>query len=391
MRRIAAIVFVHIFLGVHVCVGQTYTYTISGGLSPADKIWIDDDVTITVGGRIVLNDNDAHHNGDQWGDVWPSLSPVSFTAAPGEPVHIMARNVGGDAGLCALWAHVINAPAQQLFGGYPHGPSPLSVFVDVTVALVYDELDVSLGTSDTYVGDPVSSTGNFFHPVTDMVLSARGPLIVLSRIYNSVDTNAGPLGVGWHHAYLTRVETNGTGVVLVRQDAKRETYALTNGAYVIQGDAWSGDLWRTAEGWRFRDKANLDWQYGAEGALASVRDRNGNALALAWSAAGLLTNVADSVGRGVVFRYDGAGLLTNVADWAGRGVAYGYTNVGGLSCLGEVRDVRGFKTVYGYGAGGVLTTVTDANGKRTVENVYDDRWRVVSQTDALTNRTEIAY
>lgn len=255
---------------------------------------------------------------------------------------------------------------------------------------VSDENDET-GATDPYVGDPIAPNGNFFLQVTDFICRTAGLTFQFSRIYNSCDANGGPLGARWHHSYLTRVETNGAETVLVRQDAKRETYALTNGVFTIQGDPWSGDLVKTADGWRFRDKSNVDWLYGTNGALTSVQDRNGNALSLSRSGSGALTNVADAAGRGVAFRYDGAGLLTNVADWAGRSVTYGYTNVGGLNCLSEVQDVRGFKTVYGYGTNGVLTTVTDANGRRTVENVYDNRRRVVSQTDAFTNRTEIAY
>ncbi len=281
---------------------------------------------------------------------------------------------------------------HPIWGGRWDDDVVLESYYDAYMLETGDEpLDIKKGPQSFDVGDPISPQGNFYISVTDIKCPARGPGFEMARIYNSVDTNAGPLGVGWHFNYLTRVETNGAGVVLVRQDAKRETYALTNGTYVIQGDVWSGDLWRTAEGWRFRDKANSSWLYGAEGRLFSVRDRNGNALALAWSTEGLLTNVADSVGRDVVFRYDGAGLLTNVADWAGRGVAYGYTNVGGRACLGTVRDVRGFTTVYGYDINSTLLVVSDARGNKTVENVYDAQRRVVSQTDALTNLTEIAY
>ena len=60
--------------------------------------------------------------------------------------------------------------------------------------------------------DVNTSNGNLFKSFTDIqVAPARGAGLVLQRTYNSNDDRVGPFGVGWTHAYDTRMEEVSNG------------------------------------------------------------------------------------------------------------------------------------------------------------------------------------
>lgn len=93
--------------------------------------------------------------------------------------------------------------------------------------------------------------------------------------------------------------------------------------------------------------------------------------------------VIDTAGREIALAYNGSGNLVSATLPDGRAVSYSYT--GGH--LSKVTDVRRGTTAYTYDAQGRLATITDANGKRVIFNIYGNDGRVVAQKDHLGRTT----
>jgi len=116
------------FLCVGSATADSYTYTLSGGLSPETLLVVDDDLEVRVNEKIVFIDNDKVSTYD--GRATWNGTPIPFSASPGEVLRIIATNPGGiDVELSPLYLHV-NGQSLKLSDGVPNTRSNESDFFD---------------------------------------------------------------------------------------------------------------------------------------------------------------------------------------------------------------------------------------------------------------------
>ncbi|MPZ20816.1 MAG: hypothetical protein GEV06_23335 [Luteitalea sp.] len=222
-------------------------------------------------------------------------------------------------------------------------------------------------------GHPVDvATGKVFTDAVDLHLP--GPLpFDFERVWYSASTYQGPLGHGWHHSYdMALLIDSPNDAVTVRAPDGRpvafptleegESYTDSKERLTLVRDA-HGYALHTATGSIFRFAASRDKSQPQ--VLASVEDRNGNALELAYDASRRLTAIRDSAGRVISLESDAAGRLNTIwvpdpedPNLRQPAVSYRYSAQGDLV---EVRDAVGNATRYEY-VNHLLIRETDRGG-----------------------------
>lgn len=210
-------------------------------------------------------------------------------------------------------------------------------------------------------GDPVElATGRVFTvPKRDLILG--GPFqLELVRQYSSLarDRDVG-LGFGWGHSLSYTAHVRRRSIVLVTPEGKTLGFPKPSSAPGDVGmspDGWA--IWAEGGGYTLdandgvtRHLAPVEGGAPDELFLQSVRDKNGNTIALTYDR-GLLVEALDSAQRKIVFRRNPQGRITSVevknADVQGRWVplvSYAYDDLGDL---GIVTDADGYATRFTY-------------------------------------------
>ena len=113
---------------------------------------------------------------------------------------------------------------------------------------------------------------------------------------------------------------------LDRQPGHRYTFTPDGQGGLHTPTTIFGTLTVSAAGYTFRAKDGLVHQFDPQGRLIEIRDRNGNALDVAYDANGHITTVteADAPERQLIFTYTG-NHITAVSDGTGRTWTYSYT------------------------------------------------------------------
>ncbi len=239
------------------------------------------------------------------------------------------------------------------------------------------------------VGRPIDvATGKMYHEMTDLLI--RGPLpIELVRRYDSQSTFNGPLGFGWRHNYLAKLEFPTAGqTVFVDHQGRRVFFAKR------QDGTWDENriehLVLTQPGtppWRVTDKHQRKFEFDSTGTLTRVADRNNNQLTFGYTA-GTLTTITDSFGRAVTLSYVGGRISTLSA--GSRTVTYTY--IGDDLTQVDLPDDSSF--TYDYEPGGThnLATVRDALSHVVEDHEYDGSDRVTHfEQDGGVNALTISY
>ena len=237
--------------------------------------------------------------------------------------------------------------------------------------------------------EPVNTwSGNYTNEVTDLTLPGRGLPFAFTRQYNSLSTADGPLGPGWTDSYAASLTLNPDSSITFQTEAGSELPYQPDGSggFVSPAGAFSV-LAPVAGGYTVTRKDGLVYSFDGTGRLTGEADRNGNAIAFAYTN-GDLTGISDTVGRALSLTYDANHHLRTLADPTGRTLTYAYDASGRLA---TVTDVRGGLTTYGYDPSGRLATITDQNGHVLVTNTYDASGRVIDQANARGYHTTFAW
>jgi len=309
-----------------------------------------------------------------WSPYAPYNTPTLQTASAVAPAGAIAVEYSMTVYILQISHEIIDdgavppVPAAQLYGWctHPHAGCPVN-----------------------FEWEPVNTAlGNYVSASIDLALPGRGLGFTLQRTYNSLDTGAGALGVGWRHSFETHLVLNPDGSArFVAEDGAQILFAPDGlGGFVRPAGALSG-LATISGGYELTRVDQVRYRFDTSGALTAMLDRSSNQLTFAYTN-GLLTSATDTVGRTIGLVYDTSNRLSAVSGPPSRSVTYTYDTNGRL---GTVSDLRGKVTTYTYEAGGRLATIVDANGHTMVTNEYGTDGRISAQTDARGKRGTFAW
>jgi len=252
------------------------------------------------------------------------------------------------------------------------------------------EENYGVGSNTTIEGDPVNiSTGSFYTTETDLNIADRGLPLEIKRYYSSVDNRTSMLGKSWRMNYDTNISVDSTtnGVSITYPDGHAVLFASVVGSnQYIAPEHIFDVLIKNADNTyslKLRDKTN--YLYSSDGKLISITDKNNNSVTLQYSTGGDLNTVTSASGKQLTFVYEN-GLIKTITDPAGRTIVYTYNN----GNLWSVKGIGGGTITYNYDANGI-TYIIDENGKKYIENEYDQWSRVIRQKDEEANVTEYSY
>ena len=239
-----------------------------------------------------------------------------------------------------------------------------------------------------YASDPVNTaTGNFTTTVRDLGFPEVVFGLDWSRTYNSRNTTAGMLGVGWTGGFDTTVSEQPGGEVILRDGDGRVVTFHPQGAGYDRPPDLPGDLIKSTDGrFTIRYLAGTSAGFDADGHLARRERWDGQAVNFTYDA-GRLTAASSSTGQTVTFAYDPDGRLTEARAGDGRSVTYTYQQ----GRLHQVRDPSGGITTYDTDDAGRILRITGPDQRMVLANTYDQHGRVSRQDTPSGDRVEFSY
>jgi len=212
---------------------------------------------------------------------------------------------------------------------------------------------------------------------SDLEIAGLCPF-VFRRFYDFRNKRSGCLGRGWFHNYEVFLDGPVSQKTLMLEGGKEEVFRkLSNGTYMSLRRG-AGVLLCNAEGFTYCQPDGCCYYFNPEGLYERQVDTNGNELCLQYEEKNgrvLLDKVILSTGEGFAFIYDNAGYLKCVVDHSGRMVSYDVQ----MDLLQRVAKPSGAAFTYDYTPEGKLARVINPEDVISVENIYDDRSRIIKQ------------
>ncbi|MCI9072661.1 MAG: hypothetical protein HFH80_07615, partial [Lachnospiraceae bacterium] len=239
-----------------------------------------------------------------------------------------------------------------------------------------------------FIADPVDAvTGTYLIHTTDFLLASLPLSWKLERSYYSTGGKDSVFGRGWSFPYASRICRDTQDAEKIR--VHMETVTGHSVCFEKQGDTWVNQSRGTS---RFiltlREDAGSEEQgtflladvmdhtlcvYDRQGRLSCVEYPNHLNLLLSYGEEGL-ERITTPLGNVLEVKCQG-GRILQVTDEIGRRTQYRY---GGEYLIDVVHTDEGI-THYTYDENGHITSVTDQNGSRYIENQYDEKGRITRQ------------
>jgi RHS repeat-associated protein len=244
-----------------------------------------------------------------------------------------------------------------------------------------------------FTSEPINTaTGNYYATTVDFSAPSKGQPFRFARTYNSLSNYSGPFGANWTHSFNVFLSANSsTGVVTVNEaEGSQDVFnPAGSGAFTGATPGLFDVLAQNGDGsYTLTRKNQTVFQFSAAGTLTSIVDRNGNTQSLAYGTSGNLTSITDASGRALTLAYNASGQIASLSDPISRLWQYAYDANGNLIL---VTDPSGGVTQYTYDASHRMTSATDARGVTYMQNTFDSLGRVVTQTNARSFTTSLAY
>jgi len=236
------------------------------------------------------------------------------------------------------------------------------------------------------------ASGNETKTIAGVAVGGRGPGLSVEPTYNAqLAANAGTpgiLGYGWSDAY--------SGYIAEPKSGERVVHEGSGAAVRFQG---SGSSWKPVEAlaevtlrhegetWVYTLPTQTVLRFGASGYLASITDRDGNAVTL-HGTGGKPESVTDAAGRSITFKYTSGGQLESATDPLGHAVKFAY-EAGNLVSVTEPGETSA-RWKFKYNSLHELTSETDGRGY-TTEREYNSAHQVASETDPLKRKRTWKY
>ncbi len=363
------------------------------------------------------------------------VASVSISGSPGTASGNMQLKLGTSYGTGVYAGGFTQVPASEIvnFTVEARDASGLSATASADSSVPFQSgFGECLGMCQE--GNPVNTAlGNDTDTYTDLVVPGRGDSdIVIARTVNSQDERGGPFGRGSSFLYdvqLTAVRNWLLDGVQIRfGDGSTANFSDTGaGRYTSVTPGNFDFVERDGAGYVLRRKDRVSYRFDGDGRLLEIRNRNDVPLVLTYSS-GKLSRISNASSRSVElewqgdqivavrvaqgkqisYRYEG-NLLRFVTDANGHTSEFQYDSAGrviahitpkGTPHTRQAFDTRGRviwqivgqteRRDFQYDDAARTTTVTDANGYRTVYT-YDQNYRLAAVTDARGHTTRSVY
>ena len=244
------------------------------------------------------------------------------------------------------------------------------------------------------------ANGNLLLAGNDLAITGTGLSVGMTRYYNSLtdpsavaDTSKLPSGwsmAGGPSERLHFPQGGNNRVVFQHGSGYRVQFdRLTGGGYKVEEPGLDADLEYDAANNNYTLKwfSKEKWTFDSNGYLTAQKDKNGNTIEFTRDPDpandGRLTKITDTRGRTVTFGYTGpGGLLSTITDVAGgRTLNYGYELVPGTT---SYRLATTWMSSY-------TPNSSDKNLNRVTAYGYDTSNRLVTITDPRGGVTNIGY
>ena len=239
--------------------------------------------------------------------------------------------------------------------------------------------------------EPVNlNTGNFYMEQTDATIADIGGDFAFTRQYNSMGAGyAGSLGFGWSTPFDERLGelSDGTMLWLSGTGSIVAFEKEGNGYRAPAGQAYA--LTEENSGFAVTDLTSLEKHlFNDYGQLTAIEDACGRRTTLSYSMDGRLSAITSPSGKMYTVSLDGDNRIAAIGLPDGNSIRYGYDGAGNLvSVTDEAGDVLRFT----YDGAHRMTAWYDENGNCVVANTYDEKGRVIRQTDAEGGVVSLSY
>lgn len=243
---------------------------------------------------------------------------------------------------------------------------------------------------------------------SDLRYRSFGHELALRRVWNMTSGFTGMFGNGWSFAYgasLLAMDYASGGVSLQSGTGQTTAYAVADsqgtGTVTVNYACLSpgpqpiltgtiNESTRVGSYLLYDKQAKLTsrFEYARDDGmgrhvyrLASITDRNGNALVLTYDGSGRLSSLADASNRTMTFNYDASNRCTLIQTPGSLSAAFVYDTSGNLT---RTTDLAGNISTYAYDSANRITSMTAA-GKTTsfTYGTHNGVVHVASVTDAL--------
>ena len=212
-----------------------------------------------------------------------------------------------------------------------------------------------------------SPTGNYSTSFTDMTVPTILGDLTFTRTYNSLDYKISNVGKGFTFSYDMKMEFLKDTISIIMPNGSRSNFKLENGEYTALDSR--GILYSEDDGYILETLDQMRYGFDFSGHIKYAEDCKGNRITIITDVNdGRILSISDPTGVSVSFEY-ADGKLTGITDnTSGRTVTYHYNG----DLMDYSYDASRMKTAYSYTPDGFLEEVWDNTGRRLLYLTYDD-------------------
>ncbi len=241
------------------------------------------------------------------------------------------------------------------------------------------------------------NTGQLQKTFTDLTIPGTGPILSITRTYNSQDWATGLFGNGWTFNFGRRLiitrDNDGTkriGVLLKTGEKNYYIEGLDGSLTRLTDYGAQYELFKKPDNsYLLKNINGVVYELREDGKISKIIDKNKNEMVFSYNSVGCIRRITNTSGNYLDFQLGPNGKIASISDNFGRSIAYQYDIKGNLI---SVTDPLGNKSQYVYNNQNLLSQIIDARGN-TIETVnYDNN--LPPRVSTFTERGEaytIAY
>lgn len=235
-----------------------------------------------------------------------------------------------------------------------------------------------------------SPTGNYSTSFTDMTVPTILGDLTFTRTYNSLDYKISNVGKGFTFSYDMKMEFLKDTISIIMPNGSRSNFKLENGEYTALDSR--GRLYSDDDGYILETLDQMRYGFDSSGHIKYAEDCKGNRITIVTDANdGRILSISDPTGASVSFEYADGKLIGITDNKSGRTVTYHYNG----DLMDYSYDSSRLKTTYSYTQDGFLEEVWDNTGRRLLYLTYDNTvpfgGKIHEVTDVTGNQFTYTY